>query len=674
VPVAAEPLLAVRDLRISFGSVPAVRGVSFEVSRGETLALVGESGSGKSVTAQAILGLLPPEARVEGDITFEGRDLRRLPQRELRRLRGSDVAIVFQDIASSLNPVRTIGTQLAEPLQVHLGLGRRAARARAAELLAQVGLPSPHEQLRAYPHQLSGGMRQRVMIAIAISCNPRLLLVDEATTALDVSVQAQILELLRKIAAETSLSMVVISHDLSVVAGIADRVAVMYAGELVEVGEVDPVFRLPQHPYTAGLLRSLPRADAPRQERLPSIRGSAADAAEAGDRCAFAPRCPLVMDVCRTRRPPLEPKATAQLAACFADVDARRDELGRAEEAVHGQQAAREDGVLLDVRDLRVHFPLGGLRVPGRPRRVVRAVDGVSFSVRTGETFALVGESGSGKSTVARAILRAERPTTGTIELEGRDIGRLSGGELRRLRRRFQLVSQDSDSALNPRRTVGAEVAEPLVVHRVVPRNRVAGRVQELLRLVGLAPRLAERYPFALSGGQRQRVNISRALAPEPVLVIADEPTAALDVSVRSQVINLLEDLKETQRLTYILITHDLSVVRHISDRVAVMYLGRIVEIGDSEEIFRDPRHPYTQALLAAIPVPDPSLERSRARAPIPGEIPSAIDPPPGCPFHTRCPLAFDRCTREPPPFLEVGDGHLAACFLADQTTQGGAR
>lgn len=665
--VSVARVLDVRDLHVDFrtagGTLTAVRGISFAVAAGETLAVVGESGSGKSVSAQAILRLLPGSASVRGRALFQDRDLLTLSARDLRHIRGRELAMVFQDVASSLNPVRRIGRQLTEPLRLHLGLDRRAARDRALELLAAVGLPSPGQQLHAYPHELSGGMRQRVMIAIAIACRPRVLLVDEATTALDVSIQAQILELLRSLAAESNLAMVVISHDMSVVAGIADRVAVMYAGEMMEIGSVDQVFYRPQHPYTVGLLRSIPSLDARSQERLPSIEGALPDPHHPLAGCPFAPRCPLVMAVCRTERPPLAPKPAGQHAACFADLsrDLPAFEISRTQR----QPRAAGSETLLTADDLAVHFKVGGVPLL-RSGAVVHAVDGISFSVRKGETLALVGESGSGKSTVARAAIHLVKPTRGHVTFEGNELAALRPAALRRLRVRFQLVAQEADGSLNPHRRVGNEIAEPLIVHDLARGSAVRRRVAELLDLVGLPADVARRYPFELSGGQQQRVNLARALAPNPSLVIADEPTSALDVSVRAQIINLLEDLKDERNLTYLVISHDLSVVRHMSDRIAVMYLGQIVEIGDCETVFNDPRHPYTRALVAVIPRPDPRIERSQRRVPIPGEIPSPLHPPGGCPFHTRCPLAFDRCHLETPPSVDVGGGHLAACFLAD--------
>ena len=661
------PVLRVDDLHVTFGATPrvvhAVRGVSLELARGEVIGLVGETGSGKSVTGLAIMGLLPsPESHVGGRIVYADRDLLRVGESELRRLRGTEIAMVFQDVASSLNPVRTIGAQLAEPLRLHLRMSRSQAQARAAELLGSVGLSSPRQQLKAYPHQLSGGMRQRVLIAMALASEPQVLIVDEATTALDVSVQAQILELLREVAAQRSLAMIVISHDLGVVAGLTDRVLAMYGGTVVEQGHVEDVFSQPRHPYTLALLSCVPRIDDAERKRLTSIPGAPPDPTEVRRGCAFAPRCHFVLDRCRQEIPVLSEKAPGQSAACFAVVDHERPEP--ITETSAENRAAPDAAPLLEVRDLRVHFRIGPTLLPGA-RRVLRAVDGVELSLQPGETLSLVGESGSGKSTLARAILQVEPQARGEVRFEGQDITRLGSRDLRRLRQRIQLVSQDFDSSLDPRERVGAALAEPLIVHQLAARATIPTRVGELMELVGLPQEMAQRYPHELSGGQRQRVNIARALALDPALLIADEPTSALDVSVRAQVINLLEDLKARQNLTYLVITHDLSVVRHISDRVAVMYLGKVVELADRDSLFEDPRHPYTRALLAAVPIPDPVIERTRRSAAIPGEIPSPLDPPSGCPFHPRCPVAFDRCRTEVPALNDVAERHRAACFLA---------
>ncbi|HEV2036246.1 MAG TPA: ABC transporter ATP-binding protein [Candidatus Dormibacteraeota bacterium] len=660
------------DLQIQFrtpqGPLRAVNGVSFTLEQGETLAIVGESGCGKSATALSLTRLLPAAAAtVTGSIRFQGDDLLSMAEEQLREIRGRHIAMVFQDPMSSLNPVRNIGVQMEEMLRLHLRLGRRQARERSVELLASVGIPSPARQMGAYPHQLSGGMRQRVMIAMALSCEPQILVADEPTTALDVSIQAQILELLRRITEVHRTSLILVSHDLSVVAGLADRIAVMYAGEIVESGPTGRVFAHPRHPYTLGLLGCIPRLDVPRTDTLRSIDGVLPDPHIVKVGCPFAPRCSFVMKRCASDAPTLETKAPGQVAACWADLaEVRRD-------AAPGLQVRSADtpghfspdpDALVKVQELKVHFRLGA-SLPLRPRAMLRAVDGVSFEVPRGQTLGIVGESGCGKSTTGRALLRLVEPTSGHIFFEGRELASLGAEELRGLRPRMQMVFQDPYSSLNPRLSVGDAVGEPLVVHRAPERASLRGRVAELLDMVGLPAQLANRFPHQLSGGQRQRVSIARALALRPSLIVADEPTSALDVSVRAQILNLLRELQDTHRLTYVFISHDLSIVRHMSNLVAVMYLGKVVEIADRDTLYANPQHPYTQALLAVVPVPDPAVERDRRRVPIRGDVPNPAAPPHGCRFNTRCPLAFDRCFQEEPPLAVLSRGHSAACFLA---------
>ncbi len=653
-----------------------MNGVSFWLERGETLALVGESGCGKSATAMSLTGLLPAgAARVSGSIRFQGDDLLAMSEPELREIRGRQIAMVFQDPMSSLNPVRTIGIQMEEMLRVHLKMSRGQARTRSIELLASVGIPSPTRQLHAYPHQLSGGMRQRVMIAMAISCEPQIVVADEPTTALDVSIQAQILELLRRVTEVHRTSLLMVSHDLSVVAGLADRIAVMYAGEIVESGATGGVFAHPTHPYTLGLLACIPRLDSPRTETLRSIEGGLPDPHKIKVGCPFAPRCSFVMERCLVDPPVLDEKRPGQAAACWADLsnaplESRQPSAPSSPPAPARDQRAAAGGTLLEVSDLKVHFSLGAY-VPLRPRLMLRAVDGISFEVPRGHTLGIVGESGCGKSTTGRAILRLIEPTAGAIRFEGREVTRMGDDELRHLRPRMQMVFQDPYSSLNPRLSVQAAIGEPLVVHDAPERKALPERVAELLEMVGLPFRLADRYPHQLSGGQRQRVSIARALALRPALIVADEPTSALDVSVRAQILNLMRELQVEHDLTYIFISHDLSIIRHMSNVVAVMYLGKVVEIADRDTIYANPQHPYTQALLAVVPVPDPEVERKRRRVPIKGDIPNPAHPPEGCRFNTRCPLAFDRCFKEEPPLADLGRGHLAACFLATPDTSG---
>ena len=668
-----EVLLSVEDLHVHFvtsrGVVRAVDGVSYNVRRGEIVALVGESGCGKSVSSLAIMRLLAkPAGRVVGGrIMFEGRDLLTLSEDEMREIRGRDISMIFQEPMTSLNPVLPIGLQIMEPMTIHLKMNEAQARARAIELLSLVGITDPERRLDQYPHQFSGGMRQRVMIAIGLACNPKLIIADEPTTALDVTIQAQILELMKDLSRRLNIALVVITHNLGIVARYADRVNVMYAARVAEQGSADDVFLRPRHPYAIGLMRSVPRLDLPRGPRLETIEGLPPNLLDPPAGCRFAARCAYRIEACASD-PPLRELEPGHRSACvraeeFGAKAAAPPATARATPAA--SSAAGGAPPILAVRDLAKHFVVSQRSVIfGGETRVVKAVNGVSFDIRPGETLGLVGESGCGKTTVGRLVLKLEQPTAGAIEFEGRDIAGLSGPELQKTRTRIQVIFQDPYSSLNPRMTIGQIIAEPMLVHRIVPSARAAReRVAELLQKVGLFPYMAERYPHEMSGGQRQRVGIARALGMQPSFIVCDEPVSALDVSIQGQVINLLEDLQREFGLTYLFIAHDLAVVRHISTRVAVMYLGRVMELADRDAIYAQPLHPYTKALLDAAPVPDPIVERARAPRALGGEIPSPLRPPSGCVFHTRCPLASEECRRMVPDLREVAPGHLAACL-----------
>ncbi|HUG78966.1 MAG TPA: ABC transporter ATP-binding protein [Burkholderiales bacterium] len=671
---ARAPLLAVEDLHVHFvtsrGVVRAVEGVSYEVYPGEVVALVGESGCGKSVSALAVMRLLarPAGRIVRGRIRFEGRDLLALSEEAMREIRGRDIAMIFQEPMTSLNPVLTIGLQIMEPLFMHSAMNEAQARARAVELLQLVGISDPERRLEQYPHQFSGGMRQRVMIAIGLACNPKLIIADEPTTALDVTIQAQILKLMKDLSHELGIAMIVITHNLGVVARYADRVNVMYAARIAERAAAEPLFAQPLHPYTAGLLRSVPRLDRPRGLRLETIDGLPPNLLAPPPGCRFAPRCSAALEACRQAQPALEEVAPGRLAACLRAREMLSGEL-------IGAGAAADQGVvktvarlqpLLEVKRLSTHFEVAGaFRFFVRSEKaIVRAVDDVSFAVYPGETLGLVGESGCGKTTVGRTLLRLTDATSGEVRFDGEDVLALQGERLRAYRRRMQVIFQDPYSSLNPRMTIGQIIAEPMLVYGL-QRDRAAarGRVAELLEQVGLFDYMAERYPHELSGGQRQRVGIARALALEPQFIVCDEPVSALDVSIQAQIINLLEALQARYRLTYLFIAHDLAVVRHISDRVVVMYLGRVMEIADRDTLYSDPLHPYTKSLLDAVPVPDPQLERRRAAVPLGGEVPSPLNPPAGCVFHTRCPKASEECRKNVPALREVRPGRQVACI-----------
>ena len=672
----AEPILSVRGLDVAFTgsgrSVPAVRGVDFDVHANEVLGIVGESGSGKSVTSLAITGLLPATARVSGSIRLGGVEITTADRETLRRMRGNDVGMIFQDPTTTLNPVLPIGRQVIEGQVAHGRIGSAAAAGRAIDLLREVDIPDPAARAGQFPHQFSGGMRQRAVIAMAMSGQPRLIIADEPTTALDVTVQAQVLSVLARRQAESGAAVILITHDLGVIAEVAHRVAVMYGGRIVETGRVEEIFARPRHPYTIGLLRSLPRIDGA-EERLVPISGQPPAPARMPSGCAFHPRCPIGRErtICAAEAPTLVAVGAAgHASACHfaaaaetADTSARRPEPRPMTPEGAAKPAAEPP--LLRVDDLRVHFPIraGLLR---RQVGTVRAVDGVSLDLRAGETLGLVGESGCGKTTTARAIMGLVRATGGSVAFDGQDITNLPRADMRRVRRNMQYIFQDPYASLNPVRTVGDIVAEPLHIHGLFDQMGGEKRIAELFELVGLSRTMLDRFPSEFSGGQRQRIGIARALALQPRLLILDEPVAALDVSIQAQVINLLQDLQRELRLAYLFVAHDLSVVRHISDRVAVMYLGRIVEESAKTDLYERPTHPYTQSLLSAVPVPDPASRSRRKRIVLQGDIPSPARPPSGCAFHPRCFRTTEICARERPAFVaQPGGTTRSACHHA---------
>ena len=681
-PDPTAPLLEVQDLTVEFASddgvVPAVRGLSYTLAPGEVLGIVGESGSGKSVSSLAIMGLLPGSARVNGSVRLRGEELVGRPDKQLAKIRGNKIAMVFQDPLSALTPVYSIGDQIAETVQVHRGVSKADGFTRAIELLDAVGIPNAAQRAKAYPHEFSGGMRQRVMIAMAIANDPDVLIADEPTTALDVTIQAQVLELLETARQLTNAGTIMITHDLGVVAGMADRIVVMYAGKAVESGPVLPVYADPRMPYTIGLLGSVARLDRP-HEPLTPIEGSPPNVARLPQGCPFVPRCPVSISVCETIEPALEPTAGGgRFAACHRSEEI---ELG----LIHGalvypppaiatirEQVPRELRTpVLEVHDLGKSYAVTKGVVLRRKIGTITAVDGISFDIREGEALGLVGESGCGKTTTIMQILEMEPPERGTVSILGRDIGSLDRGGRRDLRRDVQVVFQDPLASLDPRLPVGDIIAEPLKAFGVEPDKR-RSRVRELLELVGLSAEHANRYPADFSGGQRQRIGIARALALEPRLLVLDEPVSALDVSIQAGVLNLLEDLKVRLGLSYLFVAHDLSVVRHVADRVAVMYVGRLVEVGAADDVFERPTHPYTQALLSAVPIPDPVLERQRTRILVRGDLPNPANLPSGCRFRSRCPLFTElppeqqqRCI-DVDPVLEPRGGDLAsACHWA---------
>ncbi|MFQ6130420.1 MAG: dipeptide ABC transporter ATP-binding protein [Armatimonadota bacterium] len=667
----SEPLLEIRDLRTYFRTTAeplrAVDGVSLTVHRGETVGLVGESGCGKSLTGLSILQLVPgPGGYIAGgSIRFEGKDVLRMTGPEKREFRGGKVAMIFQEPMTSLNPVLSIRTQLVEAIRRHQRLGKSEATDRAVAALRMVGLPDARDRLRQYPHELSGGMQQRVMIAMALACEPALLIADEPTTALDVTIEAQILDLLRDLQGELGMAILFITHDLAVVNEMADRVAVMYAGKIVEAAPTPALFGSggARHPYTELLLRCRP-GRAKRRSRLETIRGSVPSPSEYPSGCRFRDRCPHAFGPCEGQEPPLAEVAPGHRIACHLHGLEGRPGLavaGRTAEPIQdpGQSG---DGPLVEAQGLAKHFPIrrGVLK---RAVGHVKAVDGVDLTIGRGRTVALVGESGCGKTTLGKTLIRLLPATSGSVYYDGHDLMALGETPLRELRRRVQFVFQDPYSSLNPRMMVREIIEEGMAVHGIGASKRERhDRIADLLSDVGLPPQAATCYPHEFSGGQRQRIGLARMLAVEPQFVVCDEPTSALDVSIQAQILNLLGDLQDRYGLTYLFITHDLSVVEYLSDEVAVMYLGRIVEQASTEALFDEPLHPYTRALLSAVPSAEPARRRERIR--LEGDVASPSAPPPGCHFHPRCPQAMAVCAEVYPSVIGRADGRTVRCHL----------
>lgn len=665
------PLLQIKDLHtdieIRNGVVRALSGVDLHVNPGETLGIVGESGSGKTMTALSLMGLLPQGGKVSsGSIILDGQDLTQLPLKEKRKLRGTKVGMIFQDPLTSLNPTMKIGLQVCEPLRVHEKLSKREALARAVEILKRVGMPRPEVVINNYPHQLSGGMRQRVMIAMALVCKPRILIADEPTTALDVTTQMQILDLIDELRDEYKMGVILITHDLGVVAGHTDRVAVMYAGRIVETAPTKTLFTEPKHRYTSSLMAALPERALAAGTKLFSIPGAPPSLTNLPVGCRFAARCLWATDECRAGYPDLSGDDTHTFS-CFhpvqegdespAVLQGKLDSTSAEETASDAPQISHD--VLLDVKEASREYESAGSGFFKREKGVVSAVDRVSITVKKGETYGLVGESGCGKSTVGRLIAGLEPPSGGAIELDGRDLATLNGRDAVRIHRDVQMMFQDSYAAMDPRMRIDQILAEPMSIQKTGNARQIAERIMEILEQVGLTEEVLDRYPHEFSGGQLQRLGFARSLTLAPDLIVADEPVSALDVSVQAQVLNLMKDLQQELGLSYLFISHDLAVVQYMADRIGVMYLGRIVEEGPAHEVVKNPKHPYTKALIDSIPVPDPEFKHDESAIKLTGEPPSAVNPPEGCRFRPRCPFAGEECKVQP---MLTDETHRVAC------------
>ena len=675
------PILDIRNLAVSYetrrGDVPAVRDLTFDIARGEAHSIVGESGCGKSTVAFSVVNFLGRNGKiVNGQILFQGRDLVGRTQEELRQIRGDQISMVYQDPMQALNPSMRIGEQMAEVLFVHRKVSKAEAEEKCIKMLDRVYMPDAANVMRRYPHQLSGGQQQRVVVAMALLNDPALLIMDEPTTALDVTVEAAVLDLIAGLQKDFDTAIMYISHNLGVVARVSSRVAVMYAGELVERASVADIYLRPYHPYTQGLMRCVPRlGQDKRSSYLHPIRGRVPSPSSLPPGCVFEPRCDYARERCRTSKPELRMIDAGRWARChFAEEIAAQGWTPSGEAlalvaAVEPALPTEPAEAILKLENARIYYEAPSKQLIGGRKQYIKAVDDVSFTVRKGLTLGIVGESGCGKSTLVKTIIGMEKPTGGEYEFLGVDISVPVSKRKLDLIRELQMVFQNPDSTLNPSFTVGTQIGRSLRLFKVVPRNEVRGEVIRLLDMMRLGERYLDRLPRQLSGGEKQRVGIARAIAGRPELVLCDEPVSALDVSVQAAVLNLLLQVQQDLGTTMIFIAHDLSVVRFFCDQIAVMYLGQFAEIGPAEAIYAPPYHPYTEALLSAVPIPDPSVEQKQIR--LTGTVPSALNPPTGCRFHTRCPRRAEMlpdggriCETEAPPWQDDGNGHRIFCHI----------
>ncbi|MCU1364266.1 MAG: oligopeptide/dipeptide transporter, ATPase subunit [Acidimicrobiaceae bacterium] len=668
-------LLSVSNLKVQFRSrdtvATAVDDMSLVVNKGECVGLVGESGCGKTTTGLAIMRLLPGTGKiVGGNVVLDGVDLASLSEKEMQRQRGRSIALVPQDPMSSLNPTTKIGRQIGEGMRIHFGVGEEEARKRALEVLEMVEMPRPSERLDQYPFELSGGLRQRVIIAMGLVCSPTLLIADEPTTALDVTIQAQILDILDNLRKDLGMAMLLITHDMGVIAGRADRVVVMYAGKKAEEASTFDLFNSMRHPYTQALLASMPNLENTTKHRLASIAGMPPALTKEIVACRFAPRCAYATDQCRSEDPPMTLEG-GHAFACFHPTDGPLPVVLVAASPATSVTSAATSGVtkteLVRAVGLVKEFEVKGGLIRHKVG-AIHAVSNVSFSLTEGETFGLVGESGCGKTTIGRMLVGLEPLTSGEIFFDNKLVSARGHKPSRADRRDRQMMFQDPYSSLDPRMKVAQIIGEPLAVQGDGDKVQQRDRVYELLASVGLDRGAADRYPHEFSGGQRQRIGFARALALNPRLIVADEPVSALDVSVQAQILNLMKELQREHRLSYVMVSHDLAVIYYMADTIAVMYLGKIVELGDAESVFRSPAHPYTQGLLDAVPVPDPARARQRRGFQVHGELPSALHPPSGCRFRTRCPKAQELCSVEEPLLRSFAATQEAACHFPLKT------